>query len=57
MRVVGKMRCTTINLNIHLSIQNQIEYSIGNGQLSDVTGSAVVTGKYLAKAIISDKSK
>ena len=34
-----------------------IEYSRGNGQVSDVTGSAGVTGRYLAKAIISDKSK
>jgi len=31
--------------------------SRGNGQVSDVTGSAGVTGRYLAKAIISDKSK
>ena len=30
---------------------------MGDGQVSDVTGSAGVTGRYLAKAIISDKSK
>ena len=30
---------------------------MGNRQVSDVTGSAGVTGKYKAKAIISDKSK
>ncbi len=34
-----------------------IESSRGNGQVSDVTGSAGVMGRYLAKAIISDKSK
>ena len=35
----------------------KIEYNIGNGQLSDVTGSAHVMGRYLANAIVSDKSK
>ena len=34
-----------------------LEYSIGDGQLSDVTGSAHVMGMYLANAIVSDKSK
>ena len=34
-----------------------LELSRGNGQVSDITGSAGVTGRYLAKAIISDKSK
>ena len=34
-----------------------LEYNIGNGQLSDVTGSAHVMGRYLANAIVSDKSK
>ena len=34
----------------------KIEYNIGNGQLSDVTGSAHVMGRYLANAIVSDKS-
>ena len=34
-----------------------IEYNISNGQLSDVTGSAHVMGRYLANAIVSDKSK
>ena len=34
-----------------------VEYNIGNGQLSDVTGSAHVMGRYLANAIVSDKSK
>ena len=34
-----------------------VEQSGGNGQVSDVTGSAGVIGRYLAKAIISDKSK
>ena len=32
-----------------------LEYSIGNGQLSDVTCSAHEMGRYLA--IVSDKSK
>ena len=36
---------------------NKIEYNIGNGQISDVTGSAHVMGRYLANAIVSDKSK
>ena len=31
-----------------------IEYSRGNGQVSDVTGSADVMGRYLAKAIRVD---
>ena len=34
-----------------------LEYSFGNGQLSDVTGSAHVMGRYLVNAIVSDKSK
>ena len=34
-----------------------VEYSIGNGQLFDVTGSAHVMGRYLANAIVSDNSK
>ena len=34
-----------------------LEYNISNGQLSDVTGSAHVMGRYLANAIVSDKSK
>ena len=34
-----------------------IEYNIGNGQLSDVTCSAHEIGRYLANAIFSDKSK
>ena len=34
-----------------------VEYNISNGQLSDVTGSAHVMGRYLANAIVSDKSK
>ena len=43
----------------HVGWQNiePLELSRGNGQVSDVTGSADVTGRYLAKAIISDKSK
>ena len=35
----------------------KVEYNISNGQLSDVTGSAHVMGRYLANAIVSDKSK
>ena len=35
----------------------KVEYNIGNGQLSDVTWSAHVMGRYLANAIVSDKSK
>ena len=34
-----------------------LEYSSGNGQLSDDTGSAHVMGMYLENAIVSDKSK
>ena len=34
-----------------------LEYNTSNGQLSDVTGSAHVMGRYLANAIVSDKSK
>ena len=34
-----------------------VEYSRGNGPLADVTDSAGVTGRKLANAIISDKSK
>ena len=41
--------CNIIFLNI--------EYNIGNGQISDVTWSAHVMGRYLANAIVSDKSK
>ena len=33
-----------------------LEYSIGNGQLSDVTCSAHEMGRYLANAIVSDES-
>ena len=40
-----------------MRILENIEYNIGNGQLSDVTESAHVMGRYLAKAIISDKLK
>ena len=32
-----------------------LEYSIGNGQLSDVTCSAREMGRYLENAIVSDK--
>ena len=36
----------------------ELEYSIGNGQFSDdVTCSAHEMGRYLANAIVSDKSK
>ena len=38
-------------------VATEIEYIISNGQLSDVTGSAHVMGRYLANAIVSDKSK
>ena len=40
-----------------LAITVILEYNISNGQLSDVTWSAHVMGRYLANAIISDKSK
>ena len=44
--------------NITYKYQNQmVEYSIGNGQLSDVTCSAHEMGRYLANAIVSDKSE
>ena len=43
------------NHSLFSRIQNILEESRGNGQVSDVTGSAGVTGRYLAKAIISDK--
>ena len=36
---------------------SEVEYSIGNGQLSDVTCSAQEMDRYLANAIVSDKSK
>ena len=36
---------------------HNIECSIGNGQLSDVTCSAHEMGRYLTNAIVSDKSK
>ena len=41
----------------HLHCIVHVEYNIGNGQLSDVTGSAHIMGRYLANAIVSDKSK
>ena len=44
-------------INVCTSIKIKIEYNIGNGQLSDVTGSVHVMGRYLANAIVSDKSK
>ena len=44
-----------IPLLTHFPIK--LEYNIGNGQLSDVTGSVHVMGRYLANAIVSDKSK
>ena len=40
-----------------IDIKYEIEYNIGNGQISDVTWSAHVMGRYLANAIVSDKSK
>ena len=40
-----------------LLIMQPLGLSRGNGQVSDVTGSAGVMGRYLAKSIISDKSK
>ena len=40
-----------------ISFLFEVEYNIGNGQLSDVTGSAHVMGRYLSNAIVSDKSK
>ena len=47
--------CTFI---ISVSIKTLLlEYSIGNGQLSGVTCSAHEMGRYLANAIVSDKSK
>ena len=40
-----------------MRILENIEYNIGNGQLSDVTWSAHIMGRYLANAIVSDKLK
>ena len=40
-----------------LTCSPDIEYWMGNWTVSDVTGHAGVTGRYLANAIISDKSK
>ena len=40
-----------------LNLLKYPEYNISNGQLSDVTGSAHIMGRYLANAIVSDKSK
>ena len=40
-----------------MRILENIEYNIGNGQLSDVTWSAHIMGGYLANAIVSDKLK
>ena len=37
--------------------QRMLEYWIDNWTVSDVTGHAGVTDRYLANAIISDKSK
>ena len=39
------------------SQRQYVEYWRGNWTVSDVTGHAGVTGRYLANAIISDKSK
>ena len=36
---------------------HNVEYNISNEQLSDVTGSAHIMGRYIANAIVSDKSK
>ena len=55
----GKVAQTSFrSLLAHLSSEIiHLEYNISNGQLSDVTGSAHVMGRYLANAIVSDKSK
>ena len=46
------------NLLNCLDILDNVEYHIGNGQLSVVTWSAhIIMGRYLANAIVSDKSK
>ena len=50
-----KIDCMVNIHNIHHWLK--VEYNIGNGQLSDVTGSAHLMGRYLANAIVSDKSK
>ena len=44
-------------MSLPASYIGRIEYNISNGQLSDVTGSAHIMGRYLANAIVSDKSK
>ena len=57
--------CTLYNATKQLSPRtrtrfaggNYLEHNISNGQLSDVTGSANVMGRYLANAIVSDISK
>ena len=56
---IGMLQVSLIhqrNWNVHYYLLC-IEYNISNGQLSDVTGSAHVMGRYLANAIVSDKSK
>ena len=48
--------CAVYRNTEELSRIIQLEYNIGNGQLSDVTGSAHIMGRYLANANVSDKS-
>ena len=57
-RVVPKIiRIFVFGFGLRCGKLYQLEYNIGNGQLSDVTWSAHVMGRYLANAIVSDKSK
>ena len=53
-------RCPEMEARFYGTVSTKykmLEYNIGNGQLSDVTWSAHVMGRYLANAIVSDKSK
>ena len=57
----GLLLMTANKANLHFlqlsSIQSMVEYWMDNWTVSDVTGHAGVTGRYLENAIISDKSK
>ena len=55
-RKVKKRQFLLFNVYYFHSLYCTLEYNISNGQLSDVTGSADVMGRYLANAIVSDKS-
>ena len=54
LRTLGRVNGYKVGIS---NRQEEVEYNISNGQLSDVTGSAHVMGRYLSNAIVSDKSK